>query len=134
VAIHSILVVDDNQDTLQVMRQVLESQGYAVSVADDGKKAIRVLLRDSADLVITDMLMPHGDGFELITALHRDFPALPVIAMSGGGHLAAETYLGLARGFRVNGILRKPVTRDELSLAIKAVENHLQSSSMPNRP
>jgi CheY-like chemotaxis protein len=78
------------------------------------------------------MLMPHGDGFELITALHRDFPDLPVIAMSGGGHLAADTYLLMARGFRVNGVLRKPVTRDELTLAIQAVGNHPQPSATRN--
>ena len=120
--IRSILVVDDNLDTLTVMREVLESQGYVVAVADDGKKAIRLLIRDSADLVITDMLMPHGDGFQLITALHRDFPEIPVIAMSGGGHLTADAYLSMARKFRVNGILRKPVTRDELMAAIKGAD------------
>lgn len=126
--IRSILVVDDNLDTLKVMRQILESQGYAVAVAHDGKKAFRLLTRDYADLVITDMVMPHGDGFELITALHRDFPEVPVIAMSGGGQLAADTYLLMARGFRVNGVLRKPVRRDELMLAIQAVENRPQAS------
>jgi CheY-like chemotaxis protein len=123
VRIHSILVVDDDPSTLQAMKRVLEPMGYQVTVATAGHDAIRLLTREPADLVITDMLMPHGDGFELIIALHRNFPTLPVVAMSGGGHLGPEAYLGMARSFRVNGILKKPVTRDELLLAIKAVEN-----------
>ncbi len=123
VSIRSILVVDDDLDTLKAMRRVLEPLGYLVSSATDGHEAIRMLTSDPSDLVITDMLMPHGDGFELIIALHREFPTLPVVAMSGGGHLGPEAYLGMARGFRIDGILRKPVTREELVVAIKAVEN-----------
>jgi CheY-like chemotaxis protein len=121
--IRSILVVDDDPSTLIAMRRVLEPQGYVVSVATAGHDAVRMLTREPADLVITDMLMPHGDGFELIIALHRNFPDIPIVAMSGGGHLGPEAYLGMARGFRVDGMLKKPVTRDELVLAIKAVEN-----------
>ena len=121
--IRSILVVDDDLDTLTAMRRVLAHLGYVVAISTDGHDAIRKLTRDPADLLITDMLMPHGDGFELIIALHRNFPTLPVVAMSGGGHLGPEVYLGMARGFRIDGVLRKPVTRDELVLAIKAIEN-----------
>jgi two-component system chemotaxis response regulator CheY len=123
VAIRSILVVDNDPSTLIAMCRVLEAMGYLISVATAVHDAIRLLTRESADLVITDLLMPRGDGFELIIALHRNFPTIPVIAMSGGGHLYPEAYLEMARGFHIDGTLKKPVSRDELMLAITAVEN-----------
>jgi CheY-like chemotaxis protein len=120
--IRSILVVDDDPDTLKAMLQVLEPQGYAVSVAVGGQEAIRSLDRKPVDLVITDIVMPEGDGFELVTALRKNFPDTRVVAVSGGGNLSPDTYLVIARGFGVDAVLQKPVMHDELMTAIKGVE------------
>jgi DNA-binding response OmpR family regulator len=128
---HSILVVDDDPGVLEAIRQSLEPSGYAVFVAADGKEAIRFLSRETVDLVITDVLMPDMDGFELIKVLHRDYPAVRVVAMTGGGQLSADTYLRMAQGFRVDWLLKKPFARDELLMAIKAVEIR---SSIPAPP
>jgi len=119
---HSILVVDDDPDTRRVMRQVLEAHGYAVSSTASGREAIRLLNRETVDLVITDMLMSDGDGFELIAALHKYFSNLPVIAISGGGTVDADNCLSIAQGFQADAVLKKPITRDELLKAIKSLE------------
>jgi DNA-binding response OmpR family regulator len=66
--------------------------------------------------------MPQGDGFELIAALRKDFPTTEIVAVSGGGHVSAENYLMIARGFGVDVVLRKPITRADLVMAVKAVE------------
>jgi CheY-like chemotaxis protein len=127
--IHSILIVEDDLDTLHAMRKILEPLGYAVSVAGGGRDALRLLNQETVDLVITDILMPDMDGFELIAALHQSFPATRVVAMSGGKNLSPDTYLLIARGFGVDGVLQKPITRDELVMAIKGSETRSCSAS-----
>jgi CheY-like chemotaxis protein len=125
-AIHSIIVVDDDLDTLNAMQQVLEPVGYAVMAATSGREALGLLNRKPADLLITDILMPDMDGFELIAAMRRTFPRMRIIAISGGRDLnpvSRETYLVIARGFGVDAVLQKPINRDELVTAIKGIEN-----------
>ena len=122
VEIHSILVVDDDPNILRLTQLCLKRLGYAVAVASSGKEAIGLLRRENVDLVITDIVMPEMDGFELLGALGEKFPNLPVIAMSGGGQLSAETYLKMAPGFHTAGTLYKPFNAEGLSRAIKAVE------------
>jgi len=122
VEIHSILVVDDDPNMLKLTQLSLKRLGYTVAVAPSGKEAIGFLRREAVDLVITDIVMPDMDGFELLAALGTKFPKLPVIAMSGGGQLSAGTYLKMAPGFRAAGTLYKPFSAEDLSRAIKAVE------------
>jgi CheY-like chemotaxis protein len=132
--IHSILVVDDETNVLEATRQLLESLGYTVSAAAGGRQALRILNQKTADLVITDLLMPEMDGFELITALHEKHPGIPIVAMSGGGNLSAEIYLKIAKGFRVDWLLKKPFARDELLTAVKVVEARASTSAPPRPP
>ncbi len=130
--VNSILIVDDDASTLRVMRQVLEPLGYAVGVASSGKEALRSLRQERVDLVITDLLMPEGDGFELIASLRKDFAGLHILAISGGGQVGADTYLTIARGLGVDMVLQKPIARDDLVMAITAVE--ARSTGRPPRP
>ena len=99
--------------------RLLEPAGYSVSSAGGAREAIEVLSRHPFDLVLTDLIMPEGDGFELISAMQKDQTPARVIAMSGGGRVGADTYLSMARGFRVDGLLRKPFTRDQLLGALQ---------------
>ena len=133
--IASILVVDDDRTTLRTMQQALEPLGYAVSLATGGREALRSLRHDSVDLVITDILMLDMDGFELIAALRKDFPGIPIVAISGGGSLGPDTYLTIAKAFGADGVLQKPISRDELAIAIGAIEiGALRSTSRPRPP
>ena len=133
--VHSILVVDDDAGTLKVMRQVLEPLGYVVTVAGSGRQALRLLRQERVDLVVTDLLMPDGDGFELIASLSKDFADLHILAISGGGQVGADTYLTIARGLGVDVVLQKPIVREDLMMAIKAVEARTTGRSpRPPRP
>ncbi|MGD1030922.1 MAG: response regulator [Opitutaceae bacterium] len=129
--VKSILVVEDNAGVRNTTRLLLEASGYAVSVASGGVEAIRMLRRGPVDLVITDLLMPDMDGIELINALHKDFAGIRVVAMSGGGVLDAEFYLTMAKRLRADSLLKKPFTRDELLMAIEAIEAGSLSSAPP---
>jgi CheY-like chemotaxis protein len=132
--IESILVVDDDRTTLSAMQQALEPLGYAVSLATGGREALRSLHHDSVDLVITDILMLDMDGFELIAAVRRDFPAIPIVAISGGGSLGPDTYLTIAKAFGADGVLQKPISRAELAIAISAIQIGSLRSASRSRP
>jgi len=67
-----ILVVDDSLTTLTLERNILETVGYEVKVASDGVEALSVLQSGECDLIVTDILMPNMDGFELTAAVKGD--------------------------------------------------------------
>ncbi len=114
-----LLVVDDDEEMRDLLRKVLEKEGYHVSVAGDGQEALTVLAREPFHLVVTDMLMPHDGGLELLATLHRIHPNLPVIIVTAFGDWQSYTRaleLGAA------AFISKPLRMSEL---IAAVHNAL---------
>jgi len=116
-----ILVVDDEEQMRRVLKQMLESAGYQVSEAPDGKVALWISKVSPADLTITDLIMPEKEGIETIRELKRDFPEVRVIAISGGGKVGAELYLDMARELGIDRTLEKPFKKEDLLKAVKEV-------------
>ena len=83
----SVLVVDDEDQIRQLIRETLEQAGYEVQEARDGKEGLDRYRAKAADLVIMDILMPDQDGLESIMTLRREFPAAKVIAITGGSDM-----------------------------------------------
>lgn len=82
---HAILVVEDNPITRNLLRVTLAAEGYAVSEAPDGRTALALMRETRPDLVMTDLVLPDVDGFELVTQL-RSLPGgadIPILACSG---------------------------------------------------
>lgn len=102
-----ILIIDDDENLRTVLRHVLEGEGHVVSVACDGREALRIF-GNSINLVITDMLMPEMDGLETIGALKKRAAGLPIIGMSGGGMIRPEEYLNIAAILGADRTLAKP--------------------------
>ena len=117
-----ILIVDDDIHLRQLIEQMLTISGHQVVLAENGKSALGIVQREKIDLVITDILMPDMDGYELIIAL-RKLPAPPrIIAMSGGsGKLNSDYLLSVARGMKVDKLLVKPFNLAEIDAAIAEV-------------
>lgn len=85
---HRILVVDDALTVRELQRNILQRAGFDVRVATDGRQALSMLGEQPADLVLTDVEMPHMDGFALTVAIRAD-PALaniPVLILSSRSH------------------------------------------------
>jgi two-component system chemotaxis sensor kinase CheA len=83
-----VLVVDDQFTVRELQRSILETAGYQVQVARDGREALERLARDSRiDMVLTDVQMPNMDGFELLREIRRDNASLPVVIVTS---MAAE--------------------------------------------
>jgi two-component system chemotaxis response regulator CheY len=113
----SILVVDDDPNMRELLRIHLSNAGYEVDVAHDGLEAGYGLLRSRPDLIISDVNMPHLDGFEFIAAMREEaeFRSIPVIFLT----TAAE---GEQRGRDLGavGYVAKPIRADKLLSLIAA--------------
>ncbi|GAB4266735.1 MAG: hypothetical protein Kow0080_08220 [Candidatus Promineifilaceae bacterium] len=115
---HSILIVDDEPITRDMLRMMLELAGYHVREAEDGLDALRQIDTAVPDLVLLDVMMPGLDGFEVCATLRRmpKTAELPVIMVSAKS--AQESIQrGLAAG--ANKYLTKPITRQFLLDEIK---------------
>ena len=78
-----ILVIDDNAAIRELLRLVLEEEGYEVIEAADGAEGLQRYQATPTDLVITDLQMPGMDGLELLMALQRMVPTPVLMAISG---------------------------------------------------
>ena len=119
-----ILVIDDEPTALDLLRRILEMNGYEVLSAVNGEKGVELFQQQPCDLVITDMVMPVKDGLQTILDLRSIAPYLPVIAISGGGTISKERYLAVA-GYLDNVFtIAKPFAIEDIT---NAVEQLLQN-------
>ena len=118
----SILVVDDEPGIRELLGMMLESAGHSVCSAEDGIQAPKMMASQKFDIVITDLLMPERDGLEFITETRKKYPAVKIIAMSGGGHIARDSYLRIAKNFGAHFLLEKPFSQSGVLGAIEAVQ------------
>ena len=113
---NKILIMDDDIQVRSFLAALLETEGYTVLQAADGKQGQAVCASGDIDLVITDLVMPEQEGLETIHAIRHSWPKLPIIAVSGafGG-----SYLELAKKLGAEAVIRKPFQPDTI-LAILA--------------
>jgi len=110
----SILVADDEEDIRLLLEQWLKPLGHVVFLARNGPEALKVARGQVVDLLVTDILMPDGDGLMLIEGLKKTHPTTRVLAISGGGrYMDGQEYLRIAEGFGANAALMKPFNRDK---------------------
>jgi len=110
----TILLIDDEIELRATVSRLLQRAGYEVVTAANGAEALATARFVRADLIITDILMPEKEGLETIAELRREFPELPVIAVSGGGIVDPESYLTLAQKLGADRTLAKPFGFQEL--------------------
>jgi len=124
-----LLVVDDDANNREILSRLLEREGYAVSVAEDGLRALEYLEEERVDLILLDVMMPGLDGIEVCKRLKDDPETrlIPVVIMTALVQVE-DRVRGIQAG--ADDFLTKPVNRDELlariqtSLRLKqAVEN-----------
>jgi two-component system response regulator MprA len=105
-----ILVVDDDPDMRLVVAEILQTAGYAVETAADGRDALRRIDRVHPSLLVTDLHMPNMDGEQLTEVLHErgDYP--PIVIMSG----TTRTPQQVAAAIGADACLSKPFDSDAL--------------------
>jgi DNA-binding response OmpR family regulator len=114
-----ILVVDDEPDVRELLRQALKAGGFAPLTAGEGEEALAVIrhFEGRIDLVLTDVMMPVLDGVTLSRRLAKDWPSLPVLFMTG---YPAETLAALGFLPAETPRIEKPFEIRELLARIRA--------------
>jgi DNA-binding NarL/FixJ family response regulator len=118
-----VLVVDDSPETLGMLNEALETAGYTVLIALEGKQALTIADKITPDIILLDALMPNMDGFEtcLNIKANKALEQVPVIFMTG----LSDTD-SIVKGLEAGGVdyLSKPIKPDELIARMKVHLNN----------
>jgi CheY-like chemotaxis protein len=105
----TILLVDDDPDFRGVTRIAFTRAGYTVHEAENGNAAMAILAGQTVDLVVTDIIMPEADGYEVILRLKEQPSRPPLIAVTGGSLRLRMELPGMARLLGADAAFEKPV-------------------------
>lgn len=117
-----ILVIDDEADVRQLVAALLSTAGHDVCQAAEGYEGEALASAFAPDLAIVDLLMPQREGLETILALRRGWPALKILAISGGGRLGTLDFLTVAPYFGADAVLAKPFDRAQLLAVVESLQ------------
>jgi CheY-like chemotaxis protein len=122
----NILCIDDEPLLRELLREILERDGHRVSVADGGQSGVDEFRaaaegRQPFDVVLTDLGMPYFDGRQVVKAIKEEWPATPIIMLTGWGSFMKED--GDVPE-EVSGILTKPPRSNELREMLRRVGGH----------
>ena len=129
-----VLIVDDEAPVCDAFAEALELAGYTVRIATNGREGIEAGRLPDVGLIVVDMFMPGVDGYQVIAALRRERPTLPIIATSGGGGFVpgSRDLLDVAHFVGATRMLQKPV---DLRTLVNVVRAMLPvAGSAPDRP
>lgn len=120
---HKILIVEDDQELRQLFGHVLIKNGYTVKGASNGREALDILDADYYDLMISDIMMPQMDGFELVRSLRDAGNTMPVLMIT-----AREAFDDMRTGFQsgTDDYMVKPVNVNEMVLRVGALLRRAQ--------
>ena len=113
-----ILIAEDDKELRLLFQRVLTRSGYAVQGACDGKEALAMLDKDYFDLIISDVMMPNVDGYELVSSIRDSGINIPVLMIS-----AKDAYDDMRQGFLSGSddYMVKPVNVNEMVLRVGAL-------------
>jgi len=127
----SVLIVDDDPALRETLRRMVTSVGYEVACAEDAKAAIATIGAQAPDIIISDIYMPTGDGFELLNWLRNNGLQIPVIAMSGSSSGSGEyDQLSVAAHLGAAAVIDKPFRQSKL---VETIDRVLAKRGAPAR-
>ncbi len=111
-----ILVIEDEGRIQAFLARGLEAEGYSVVTAADGREGLELATYGRWDLVVLDLLLPGLNGLQILSALHREKPGLPVVILSARSDVQTKL-----RGFELGATdyVSKPFSLDELLARIR---------------
>jgi two-component system cell cycle response regulator CpdR len=118
-----ILIAEDEESVRSLVCRALTQDGHDVVAAADGAEAIDVLLREAGrfDLILTDIKMPVMDGIALALAAAREFPALPILLMTG---YADQRERASGLDALIHDVVTKPFTLAGIKAAVNSALSH----------
>jgi len=133
----ALLIVDDETEILDLLEQILNSQ-YSILKAENGKQALQILSAESVNLIVSDVMMPEIDGFELCKTIKSNFEYshIPVILLTAKNTIQSKVE-GLELG--ADAYIEKPFSKAHLQAQIKSllsnramIMHHLITPSSPS--
>lgn len=117
----NILIVDDERNIRNTMKELLELEGYKCMTTENGVKALELCRSNPFDLVISDIKMPEMDGVELLSVIGKEFEHIPMIMVSGHGTIdtAVECIKNGAFDF-----ISKPIEMNRLLVTVRNAVSH----------
>jgi PAS domain S-box-containing protein len=116
----TILVVDDEPALAELASEVLIEQGYQVLVANNGKEALVILEKEAVDVLVSDVIMPEMNGYELATIVQEKYPSIKIQLASGfNDTIDADNVSSLLQ----EQLLHKPYHSEKLLLRIRELLN-----------
>ena len=113
-----VLVVDDDGGIRQTLAEILEAEGCKVETAADGALALAEIEKGGLDVVLTDVVMPNMDGYELFTTVRKRWPTLPILMMTAF-HYDKDHIIKRSRLLGLDGVIfKKPVDPERLRQVI----------------
>ena len=118
-----ILIAEDDRELRQLFEHVLAKHGYAVTGVSNGREALQALAENYFDLVISDIMMPEMDGYELVESLRQSGHTLPVLMITARG-----SFDDMRQGFLsgTDDYMVKPVNVNEMVLRVGALLRRAQ--------
>jgi len=118
-----LLIVEDDQQLQQMFIRILSKHGYSAVGVSNGQLALDALDKDYFDLIITDIMMPEMDGFELVQQLRDVGNTIPILMIT-----AKDAFDDMSLGFRygVDDYMVKPININEMVLRVKALLRRAQ--------
>jgi two-component system response regulator VicR len=117
VSAKKVLVVDDEPDTLELVKLVLESAGFKTMLATSGRDALKLAQASKPDLVLLDIMMPDMDGWEVFRKLKEKDPAIPIAILTAKAQ-NIDRLLGL-HVLKADDYITKPFGKNELIDRVK---------------
>ena len=114
----NILVVEDEINTQHLIQKVLTREHFNVTLANNGSQALALFENYRFDLIISDIMMPHMDGYDLVDEIRKINPSIPILMIT-----ALESLEDKRKGFRLGNYdyMVKPIDFDEMILRIYAL-------------
>jgi DNA-binding response OmpR family regulator len=117
----SILLIEDDDLFRNAVANALSLNGHVVTQAVNGAVGLSLFRQKPTDVVITDIVMPNKNGTVVVEELRREFPDVPIIAMSGTLAIHGPLYLKIATAFGATRTINKPFKLAALLLVIDEV-------------
>lgn len=128
-----VLLVEDEQSLAMIMKDTMEPTGMSVTLAADGEEGLRVFFAEKPDVLVTDVMMPRMDGFEMVRRIREQDKLTPVLFLT-----ARSSVNDVVNGFKMGGddYLKKPFSLQEFMVRVSRLSERQQlycqsSSSEP---
>lgn len=116
-----ILVIDDDEELCNTIRDFLDSIGYSTDCVTDGDTALKKMGEQKTDLAVVDILMPEKDGVDTIMDIDKNFPDVKIVAISGGGPFDRTELLSMAEVLGADAVMAKPFDFQDLQDTIESI-------------